>query len=492
LGASAGRLIAQAVVEVLPMVALGVAVGVAGAAVGLRALVAILPATMPRTGEIRMSLPVFGFSLLLLIATSLLVAFWPALQTAGTRIVDSLRGAGRGSSGSRRQSRVRELLVVTEIALTVMLVAVACMLFRSFTEVRRVDAGFRPGRALTMHLAITRQKYPQDRDVAAFLYRLMEQVRAVPGVVAAGMVNRLPIIGGIQNGPVEFEGQNLPVSRYGSTDWRTATPDYFRAIGIPLIEGRFLAETDTEDAKYVGLIDEVTARKVWPNQSVIGKRFRGAASLPWAEIVGVVGRIRHDGLDAETRPQVYWNYKQRAQDRMALVVRTGGDPANWAAPVIAQIRALDPDQPVYNVFTMEDIVDRSLSQRRLNAVLVAVFAGVSLLLAAIGIYGVVAYSVQQRVREFGIRLALGANRRDVTRIVVLRAAAIACIGSVLGLGAAAALGRFLQTMLFEVSATDAVSYASAAAVLIAVAVIASYVPVRRALAMDPMQSIRAD
>ena len=210
------------------------------------------------------------------------------------------------------------------------------------------------------------------------------------------------------------------------------------------------------------------------------------------EIVGVVGRIRHDGLDAETRPQVYWNYKQRAQDRMALVVRTGGDPANWAAPVIAQIRALDPDQPVYNVFTMEDIVDRSLSQRRLNAVLVAVFAGVSLLLAAIGIYGVVAYSVQQRVREFGIRLALGANRRDVTRIVVLRAAAIACIGSVLGLGAAAALGRFLQTMLFEVSATDAVSYASAAAVLIAVAVIASYVPVRRALAMDPMQSLRAD
>jgi len=206
-------------------------------------------------------------------------------------------------------------------------------------------------------------------------------------------------------------------------------------------------------------------------------------------------RIQADafgGLDAETRPQVYWNYKQRAQDRMALVVRTGGDPANWAAPVIAQIRALDPDQPVYNVFTMEDIVDRSLSQRRLNAVLVAVFAGVSLLLAAIGIYGVVAYSVQQRVREFGIRLALGANRRDVMRIVVLRAAAIACIGSVLGLGAAAALGRFLQTMLFEVSATDAVSYASAAAVLIAVAVIASYVPVRRALAMDPMQSLRAD
>jgi putative ABC transport system permease protein len=493
LGASRGRLIAQAVTEITPMVAAGAALGVLGAASGFRALIAMLPATTPRIDEIHMSLPVFGFSLILLVAISILVAFWPAMQTASARIAEPLQAAGRSNSRSRSHSRLRELLVVSEIALTVLLVAGAGLLFRSLVELRRVNTGFESSRALTMHLAITRTKYPEDRDVAALVYRVLEGVRALPGVVAAGMVNRLPIIGGTQSGAIEFEGDNLPVKQIGNTDWRTATPGYFQAMGIPLIAGRLLAESDTEGSKLVGLIDVGTASMVWPNQSPIGRHFRMAVvSAPWVEIVGVVGRIRHDGLDVESRTQVYWNYRQRMQDRMALVVRTAGDPSQWTSAVISRIRSVDPEQTVYNVFTMDDIVDQSLSQRRLNAFLVAVFASVSLLLAAIGIYGVVAYSVQQRVREFGIRLALGARRSEVVRMVVLRAAAIAGIGSALGLGAAGALARYLSSVLFQVSGTDRISYAAAAAVLIVVALLASYVPVRRALAMDPMQSLRIE
>ena len=208
--------------------------------------------------------------------------------------------------------------------------------------------------------------------------------------------------------------------------------------------------------------------------------------------MGVVGTIRHENLETEAHAQIYWNYRQRTQDRMALVVRTAGEPASWTSAVIGQIRGVDPEQAVYSVFTMDEIVGRSLSQRRLNAVLVAAFASISLLLAAIGIYGVVSYSVQQRVREFGIRLALGAGSGDVVRMVLRRTAVIAGIGSAVGLAAAGTLGRFLKSVLFQVTATDTISYAAAAVVLIAVALIASYVPVRRALAMDPMQSLRAD
>jgi putative ABC transport system permease protein len=493
LGASSGRLVAQAIVEVLPIGGLGAALGVMAASYGLHALIAVLPATMPRIDEIRVSMPVLGFSLLLLVLTSVLVAFWPALQAVSARIAEPLRTGGRANSGGKAQTRVREILVAAEAALTVALVASACLLFRSFSELRAVEPGFHPAHTLTMHLAISRTRYPQDRDVAAYLSRLIDRVEAIPGATAAGMVNRLPIIGGIQGGPIQFEGQNLPVTRVGNADWRTTTPDYFRAVGIPLIAGRTFNDADTPNSRYVGLIDEATARRVWPNQSAIGKRFRIAMEdAPWTEIIGVVGRIHHDSLDSETRTQVYWNYRQRTQDRMALAVRTTGDPAALTAAVIGQIRAVDPEQPVYSVFTMEEILDRSLAQRRLNAALVAVFASVALLLAAIGTYGVVAYSVNQRVREFGIRMALGARSGDVVRIVVARAAAIAGLGAAAGLAISAVLARFLATLLFQVSGTDWLSYSAAAVALIVVAVAASYVPVRRALAADPLISLRGE
>jgi putative ABC transport system permease protein len=492
LGASRARLALQAVSESLPIVSVGALCGVGGAFFALRLIVAAMPASMPRLDEVRISAPVLAFSGAVLLLTAALVAFWPALQSARTGIAQTLRFAERSNSGGRAALAAREFLIVAEVALTVVLVAGSCLLARSFAAVRSVDPGFHPGNALSVHLAIPRSKYPKDRDVAAYMARLLDRVRETPGVVAAGMVNRLPIAGGSQSGAIEFEGVNGPAGKVGNADWRTITPDYLRAIAIPLIEGRTFTEFDGDTAKNVGLIDVDTARRVWPHQTPLGKRFRIAVEgQPWVEIVGVVGRIRHDGLDADAvRTQAYWNYRQRTQDRMALVVRTAGDPGPWMPRVIAAIRAVDPDQPVYEAFTMDQVIDRSLSQRRVDAALVALFAGVSLLLAIIGIYGVMSYAVEQRVREFGIRMALGARPGDVVRQVVRRGTAIGLTGAAIGLAATLAVSRLVQTLLYGVSPKDWVSYTAAAAILIAVAALASYLPVRRAVALDPMQSLR--
>ena len=492
LGASSTRLIVQSILEITPLVATGAALGISTAALCLRALVSVLPASMPRTDEIQMSAPVLAFGLLLLVVTSLLVAFWPALQTVGGSIAGPLRGAGRANSGNRAQSRTREMLIVVEVALTVALVSGACLLFRSFSEVRGVNAGFRSDHVLTMHMAISRARHPEDRDIAAFAAALAARIHRLPGVEAVGLVNRLPLIG-TQIGMLQIEGQTDAPIRLPNADWRSATPDYFRAMGIPLIAGRTFSDADVEGSRRVGLIDEATARRIWPNQSAIGKRVRISADDPsWTEIIGVVGQIRHDAIDVAGRTQIYWCVNQRAQDRLALAVRTKGEPAALTSTVISQIRSLDPEQPVYNVATMDDIVDRSLAQRRLNAALVAVFAAVALLLAAIGIYGVVAYSVGQRLREFGIRIALGARPAGVVRMVVLRGAAVAALGAALGLAISTALARFLTALLFQVSATDWLSYAAAAAILIVVAVAASYVPVRRAMAAGPLTALRGE
>jgi putative ABC transport system permease protein len=490
LGASAGRLAAQAILEVLPIATAGAVCGLAAAEWSLRLLLHLLPASTPRLDEVRIGAPVLVFSGALLLVTAAMVAFWPALQAARTRIGAELRVGDRSNSA---KAGVREFLAVGEIALTVVLVAGSCLLARSFAEVRGVDPGFQPSHALSVHLAIPRARYPKDRDVANFLARILDRVQTMPGVVGAGMVNRMPIIGGAQNGGIEFEGIPGPAGRIGNADWRTATSGYFHAIGIPLVAGRVFTEFDSENAKAVGLIDAATAARIWPGQSPLGKRFRiGVEGQPWVEIVGVVGAIRNDGLDSAAHAQVYWNYRQRTQDRMALVLRVTGDPAQWIGPVITQVRAVDPEQAVYNAFTVDEIIDRSLSQRRLNALLVSLFAAVSLLLAMVGIYGVMAYAVEQRVREFGIRMALGARPSDVIRRVVMRGAVLGIGGAILGLAATGLMARFLATLLFHVSATDWISYTAAAAVLTAVALVASYLPVRRAVGNDPMQSLRSE
>jgi predicted permease len=306
------------------------------------------------------------------------------------------------------------------------------------------------------------------------------------------MVNRLPLAGVGQVNPMAFQGTETVTSPL-STDTRTVTPDYFRTMRIPLIEGRSFTSHDNEAAAPVAIIDDRIARALWPGQSALGHRVRFPfGNLPWSEIVGVVGHIRHDGLDTDPRPQVYFNYLQRAQDRMALVVRGGGSVGALAPSVLQAIREIDRDQPVYDVRMMPDVIQRSTAQQWLSRTLVTTFALIALLLAAVGLYGLISYGVTTQAREFGVRLALGATRTGIARLVLGRAALLAVSGIGFGLIVAFLVTRTMRSLLFGVGAGDPFSFGIAVATLVAVALVASYIPARRAASVDPAVTLRAD
>jgi putative ABC transport system permease protein len=493
LGASRLRLILQSIAELLPMLAAGGVLGLLTASTAVGAIVPLLPADLPRAENIGLDGPVLAVTVSTLALIAIFVGVWPALEAAQSGLGGSVADLSRGNSGTPRRARLRDLLVVAQIAATLWLVVGAALLMRSFVQLRQVDPGFNAERVYSLHLAIPRAKYPKDRDVAAFCARILERVQALPEVVSAGLVNRLPLAGGAQTGPVEFEGVDPKIGNLSNVDFRTVTPGYFRTLEIPLRSGRGFTDGDHETAPPVAIIDERLAKTVFAGADPVGRRVRiPVANLPWMTIVGVVGHIRHDRLDEDVRPQVYFNYGQRAQDRMALVVRTHGDPAAVAASLVGAIRAVDPEQPVYDARTLDAVVDRSLAQRWLQAALLGSFATIALVLASIGVYGVIAYAVGQRTREFGIRLALGARRSEIVLVVMRRGAALFGMGAAVGLAAAAASARVLSSLLFNVTAFDLVSFGAATAVLFAVALAACGIPARRAAGVDPSVALRAE
>jgi len=493
LGASRRRLVLQALAEVAPVLGLGGVLGVAAAAWAVAVVVPAAAPGLPRLDGIGLNGPVLAFSIGMLAATGVIAGLVPAAQAWRSDLAAAARENSRSTAGGRRASTARHAVVVGQIALALPLLVGASLLVRSFTALARVDPGFRSEGVVTLHLAIPRAKYARDRDVAAFCAQLVERVRALPRVVSAGMVNRLPLGGVAQLGMIEFEGAEGREARLPSADWRTVTPGYFAALGIPLREGRLFTDRDGADAPTVGIVDEQIARTQWPGQSAVGKRFRiPVAGLPWVEIVGVVGHVRHDALDVDVRPQVYWNYLQRAQDRMVLVVRGGETAAGLVPAVVQAVRMLDPEQPVYDVRTMDAVVGRSLAQRRMSTALFGAFAVVSLLLASVGVYGVMAFGVARRVREFGIRVALGAGRADLTRLVLRKGTRLAAAGIVAGLAGAALLSGAMRSLVYGVGPRDAASFAVSAGLLLAVAVLASYLPARRAASVDPAVTLRGD
>jgi putative ABC transport system permease protein len=494
LGAGRGRLLLQSLTELLPILCLGGTLGVAAALWMVNLLVRFLPAQMPRVESIGVNGPVLAFSGGTLLVTGLLAGLLPALQASRADLATSMKDDARGASAGRERARLRSLLVIAQVAAAILLLIGASLLVRSFVRLASVDPGFKPDNAISLLMAVPRAKYDTDPKIAAYTHRLVDRVKALPGVEAAGTVNRLPLgSGAIQTGGLQLEGSVLPDEIIPSTDWRNTTPDYFRAVGIPLIAGRFYSDSDTDTSPRVGLIDERLARLAYPNGSPIGKRFRiPLAGEPWGTIIGVVGHIRHDGLDVDPRPQVYWPQTQRTQDRLALVVRTKQDPAAMTTAIVAAIREVDGDQAVYDVQTMTEVVAQSLSHRWLNMMLLTLFAGVSLLLATIGIYGVIAYTASQRQREFGVRIALGAERRDIVRLVVGQGARLAAIGGIIGVAAALLVARVLEGLLYEIGTRDALSFAGATTLLLAIAIVASYVPARRASRSDPIQALRGD
>ena len=489
LGASRGRLTLQAFAEVVPVLALGGIAGVAGAKFAIAAFVPIAPAALQRTGTIDVNGAVLVFSLVLLLVTGLVTGLLPVLHAWRTAAAPATIGA-RADTGSRGQLRMRSALVIAQLALTLPLLVGASALARSFSAVIAVDPGFRADNVLSLHMAIPRPKYENDEQIAAFYTRIVDRVSGMPGVISAAMVNRVPLSGNNLTLSVEFDG-GAP----RTVQWRSATSEYFSTIGIPLREGRTFSERDVASAPLVGIIDERLARSLWPGQRAVGKRFRvtfpGQAPTD-GEIVGVVGNIRHQGLDSQEDRQIYFNYRQFTDGRGALVVRTSGDAGAMTPAVRHAIRTLDADQPVYDVGVMTDVLARSTAPRWFNLAIVATFAISSLVLASVGLYGVIAFGVTERAREFGVRLALGASPSEVARLVVRKGATLAACGMAIGLAGAVALTRGMATLLYGVSPLDPASYVAAAALLLFVALAASYVPARRAALSDPTQVLRGD
>jgi predicted permease len=491
LGAGRGRLIRQSLTELLPLLLLGGLAGVLLARTLLGLSLPLLPVTMPRVEGIALRLPILLFAAGALALTGIITGVWPAFQVARWDVASALRESIRGTSSTLRGSGVRDLLVIAQIAVALLLTVSAALLAKSFTNVARTDAGFRADGVATLHLAIPRVKYPKDAQIADVCGRILARVRRLPGVQAAGLGNRLPLAGGAAVGSLEVEQSAVQNGRVESVDWRTVTPEYFKAMGIPLIEGRLFEESDAQDAQSVGILDERLARRAWPNQSALGRRFRiPIGGAPWVTIVGVVGHVRHDDMSVEGRPQVYWNYRQRAQDRMALVVRSEQDPSAIVGAVIAEIRSVDPEQAVYDVRSMSDVVDRALGQQWLTTAVLSAFAVVSLLMSAVGVYGVVAYGVRQRAREFSVRIALGAAKRDVLILVLRRGALLAGYGVAIGIVASLIATRALRTLLHDVSATDAVSFGIATVILGVGALLATIIPAGRAVSVEPMAVLR--
>src|SRR5262245_16335734 len=486
LGARRSRLLAQSMGELVPILVVGGGLGLGLAMWAVQVLVPFLPSDLPRAENIGLHWPVVGFTVAMLASIAFLIGVLPSLEASrGSLTVEQSRGA----TGGRARSKARDALVVFRIGATLWLVVGAALLMRSAIALRAVDPGFKPSGVYSAPLALPRGKYPTDHDIALYGNRLLARVQAMPDVVSAAMVNRLPLAGGVQTGVIEFEGMDPNIVALGNVDYRSVTPDYFRTVGIPLLSGRAFADTDREDGGGVAIIDERLAR-LFGDRDPLGRRVRiPYGTLPWLTVVGIVGHIRHDRLEQDARPQIYFPFVQRAQDRMALVVRTRTDPASIAPALATAIRSVDPDQPIYDARTLDAVVDRSMGQRWMQTTLLGVFAAISVLLAAIG---VIAFGVGQRQREFGIRLALGARRGEIVALVVRRGLLLFATGASLGVLAAAATGRALASLLFSVTSFDSFSFALATVLLFGVSIVACVLPARRAASVDPSLALRAE
>jgi putative ABC transport system permease protein len=495
LGASAGRLRRQTLAEALPLSLLGGGGGVLMAWLLLKVSVPLLPPWLPGLGAIGVHVPVLAFALVLSVLVVLLAAMLPARLAARVGLTEAMQQSSRTVAGG---GVLRNALVAAQIAITLVLVFAGGLLARSLEAVLRVNPGFSPQGVLTMHLQVTPAKYPTHPQLADYYQQLVARVKTIPGVSEAGVVDTLPfsgngVWGGVQLADKPDEAQ-LPAS------FSSVTPGYFAALGIPLRRGRGFAEQDKEGAPPVAIIDEQLARQAFGDGNPLGRRIRFGPitdQTPWREIVGVVGHIRASSLETDPRPQLYWPEAQRvetqfSQYRVALIIKTNGQPGSFASAIVKQIQQVNPEQPVYDVRSMDDWLSRSLQSRNLLTGMVVLFGGAALLLACLGLYGVVSYGVGLRLREFAIRTALGAQVRDVRRLVLGHIVRLWSAGSVIGLLAAWPVGRALQSQLYRVGGADAVAWLVAPVLLLVTALLAGFGPVRRAGRVDPANTLRHD
>jgi putative ABC transport system permease protein len=493
LGASRGRLTAQVIAEAAPVLFLGGVLGLGLAYLTVRLFVAAAPAGLPRVESVTLSAPVLALSLGLLVLTGLAASLAPALQVGRFDFSTVTKDGGRAATAGRGRVAARRVGAAVQIAFALPLLVGATLLLRSAINVMAVDIGFRTERVSTLQFEVSRSRYPSDRQVADYYARLLEAVRAVPGILNASLTNRIPLAGG-QTNQVHFENATGATDALTNVDTRTVSPEYFATLGIRLSAGRGFTDHDDANTPAVAIVDERVARTIWPGETAVGKRFREPEwrGGEWTTVIGVVSHVHTAGFETDPLPQVYWSYRQWTQDRMVMAVRGAAEPTALIAPVVGAIRSVDPEQSVYDVHPMTEIVQRSLAQRRLTTRLTVGFAGLALLLAAVGVYGVVTYGVTHRLREFGIRVALGATRRDILRLVVWQGASMAVVGSAIGLVLAVVAAGIMRTLVFGIATRDVASLAGSTVFLVFVAVVASHVPARRAAAVDPAVTLRTE
>jgi putative ABC transport system permease protein len=492
LGASRARLIRQFLTESVLLALLAGALGVALASWGVDVLVSAATGNIPRAAEISVDGRVLGFTMLIAVVTGVIFGLAPALQASKADLNDALKDTGRGSSGGVRRTRIRGALVVAEVALSVVLLIAAGLLMRSFARLQGVDAGFNPAHVLVADISLPASRYAQPAQRAAFYRRLNQELTNLPGVVWAAAAQSLPLTGSDARTPIAIDGRPVPpLPERPIVSVGIVSPDYFRTLGIPLLQGRFFTDQDNETGPVTVIINQSFARKFFPEEDPIGKHLLGGgAQVQAREIVGVVGDVRQIGLDTSPAEGFYLSSNQRPQLAMSVVVRTEGPPLALSNAVRSRVLAIDKDQPVTSLQMMEEVVSSSISNQRFTFLLLGLFAAVALVLAAIGIYSVMAYTVTQRTGEIGLRMALGAQSRDVLRLVVSQGMTTALIGVAVGLAGAFALTRVMTSLLFSVTATDPITFVAIPVVLIGVALAACLVPARRAIKVDPMIALR--
>jgi putative ABC transport system permease protein len=492
LGASGARLVRQLLTESVVLAFAGGLVGVAITPWILRGLVAIAAKSLPRAVHTASDGRALVLTAAISLATGILFGLAPALQAGRKRQFEGLKG-GRSTEG-KRPKRLRSALVICETALSLLLIAGAGLLLRSFAEILKVDPGFRPDGVLTMRVALPDAVYSKPEQVRGFYSELLDRVQRLPGVQAAGAVSGLPLSGQGSSGTTTIDTQSVRLEdTTPEADQRVVTPDYFKAMGVSLVRGRTFEARDSDTAAPVVMVDESLAQTYWPNQDPIGKRLHMGgrqSKAPWATVIGVVRHVRNRTLEARSRVEIYWPENQRPYAAMTLAILATGNPMNLVPTIQREVASIDPDLPVYRVSTMTEVMGDSLERRRLALILLAVFAGLALLLASIGIYGVTSYGVAQRHMEIGLRMALGADRGQVLGMLIRSGLATIAIGLGLGLVLSLFLNRLMSGMLFSVRASDPVALGGAAVLLMAAALLAIFVPAQRATKVNPMIALR--
>lgn len=494
LGAGRVRLIRQLLTESLLLSLTGGALGFLLAGWGSSLLVSLIPEDVPRIHEVSVDGRILAFTLLVSFVTGVVFGLAPALQASKLDLNESLKEGLRGTTAGLRQNRLRSLLVVSEVAMALVLLISAALLIKSFVRLQEVKPGFNPANVLTMDIQLpgqTPSRYAKDEERTAFFQGLMDRIKTLPGVDNAGAVVTLPLTGAFESTDLILPGQeSLSDAQRPEADYTTVTTDFFTTMQIPLLQGRQFNTRDKHGAPGVIIINDILARTCWPNENPIGKHFTVGFEKDPREIVGVVGSIKQTTLDAVARPAMYMPHLQSASPGMTVLVRTSGAPLAMAAAVRDQVWAIDKNVPVTNIQTMEQVLGASVAQPRFSMLVVGLFAALALILASVGIYGVMAYSVSRRAHEIGVRMALGARTGQVLQLVLKEGLTLTLLGIAIGLVGAFALTRLMASLLFGVSAKDPYTFAAVSILLATVALLACYVPARRATKVDPLVALR--